>query len=119
MNLLHECIAEGHDTASFVADPSTPLVCRGRRTWEIALVTLFEMMQQLDRQGKNRVWRSSSASVCRPFFQGYSIVVGNPPHVNWESLTPEWRKGSGIDLQRLGLFTLSGLESRHGVARRT
>jgi hypothetical protein len=38
--------------------------------------------------------------------------------VNWEALTPEWRKAAEDEYRRYGLFTLSGLESRHGGGKK-
>jgi hypothetical protein len=45
-------------------------------------------------------------------------VVGNPPHVSWEALTPEWRKAAEEEYKHYGLFTLRGLESRHGGGKK-
>lgn len=120
MNLLHESIAEGHDVASFVSRSIDSLSLARTEDMETALVTLFQMMQKLDRQGKNRIWakliRNRYAAL---FFQEYfDFVVGNPPHVNWESLTPEWRKAAEPTYRGYGLFTLSGLESRHGGGKK-
>jgi hypothetical protein len=85
-----------------------------------ALGTLFDVMKDLDRQGKNRVWakliRNRYASL---FFRHYfDFVVGNPPHVNWEALTPDWRKAAEEEYKHYGLFTLMGLESRHGGGKK-
>ena len=120
MNLLHECVAEKHDAASFVARSIASLGLKRTEDLETALEDLFQMMWQLDKQGKNRVWakliRNRYAAL---FFQGYfDFVVGNPPHVNWESLTPEWRKAAESSYRDYGLFTLSGLESRHGGGKK-
>src|SRR5262249_41803277 len=44
----------------------------------------------------------------------FDFVVGNPPHVNWEALTPEWRKAAEEEYKNYGLFTLKGIDSKHG-----
>jgi hypothetical protein len=120
MNLLHECITERHDSDSFVERSIAELGLRGTDNLKASLGALFGTMRDLDRQGKNRVWakliRNRYASL---FFKGYfDFVVGNPPHVNWESLTPEWRTAAEESYRHYGLFTLKGLESRHGGGKK-
>ncbi len=126
MNLLHECITEGHDAASFVNRSirnlklATAQDREAQETLETSLETLFVMMKQLDRAGKNRVWakliRNRYAALL--FRDYFDFIVGNPPHVNWESLTPEWRSAAEEDYRHYGLFTLTGLESRHGGGKK-
>jgi len=120
MNLLHDCIADGHDRDSFVGRSVQQLNLSGNGSLQAALGTLFDAMKDLDDQGKNRVWtkliRNRYASL---FFRHYfDFAVGNPPHVNWESLTPEWRKTAEDEYKHYGLFTLKGLESRHGGGKK-
>src|SRR5262249_25965951 len=52
------------------------------------------------------------------FKERFEFIVGNPPHVNWEALTPDWRKAADEEYRRYGLFTLKGLESRHGGGKK-
>lgn len=77
-------------------------------------------MKRLDTQGKNRVWakliRNRYASLL--FRHYFDFVVGNPPHVNWESLTPDWRGAAEEEYKHYGLFTLKGLDSRHGGGKK-
>ena len=120
MNLLHESIAGDHSRDSFVKRSIRQLKLNGNGSLSTVLGTLFDAMKDLDRQGKNRVWakliRNRYASL---FFRHYfDFVVGNPPHVNWEALTPDWRKAAEEEYKHYGLFTLTGLKSRHGGGRR-
>jgi hypothetical protein len=120
MNLLHESIAGDHNSDSFVKRSIRQLKLNGNRSLIAVLGSLFDAMKELDRQGKNRVWakliRNRYASL---FFRHYfDFVVGNPPHVNWEALTPDWRKAAEDEYKNYGLFTLTGLESRHGGGKK-
>jgi len=81
MNLLHDCIADGHSCESFVNRSIKQLGLSGNGRLSAALATLFDAMHTLDQQGKNRVWakliRNRYASL---FFRHYfDFVVGNPP----------------------------------------
>ena len=120
MNLLHDSIAEDHTQSAFVRHCVEQLSLTGDRAQKAALGALFDAMKDLDRQGKNRVWakliRNRYAALL--FRHHFDFVVGNPPHVNWEALTPEWRKAAEAEYRRYGLFTLSGLESRHGGGKK-
>jgi N-6 DNA Methylase len=120
MNILHDAIAHGHSKASFVARAVKDLKLSDRDVLRTSLEELFGAMKTLDDQGKNRIWakliRNRYAALF--FHHHFDYVVGKPPHVNWEALTPEWRKAAEKEYQRYGLFTLAGLESRHGGGKK-
>lgn len=120
MNLLHDSIAEGHSRESFVARSLQGFRLTDKESNRLSLSTLFKAMEDLDKAGKNRVWakliRNRYASL---FFRHYfEFVVGNPPHVNWEALTPEWRSAAENEYRRYGLFSLSGYETQHGGGKK-
>jgi hypothetical protein len=120
MNLLHGAISHGHSQASFVARAIRELGLSSRDVLQASLGALFGAMKALDDEGKNRIWakliRNRYAALF--FHHHFDFVVGNPPHVGWEALTPEWRKAAEKEYQRYGLFTLAGLESRHGGGKK-
>jgi hypothetical protein len=120
MNILHEAIVENHSREAFVRRSISDLKLAEGGPLLAALGNLFDAMKRLDTQGKNRVWakliRNRYASLL--FREYFDFVVGNPPHVNWESLTPEWRAAAEDEYKHYGLFTLKGLESRHGGGKK-
>jgi hypothetical protein len=120
MNLLHDAIVEDHSREAFVGRAIRDLALTERGPLRAALGELFGAMKRLDTQGKNRIWakliRNRYASLL--FRHYFDYVVGNPPHVNWESLTAEWRAGAEDEYKDYGLFTLKGLESRHGGGKK-
>ena len=120
MNMLHEAIVDGHSRNSFVSRAAKALKLSAAGPQEASLSKLFDVMKKLDDEGKNRVWakliRNRYAAL---FFRHYfDFVVGNPPHVNWEALTPEWRKAAEAEYKHYGLFTLKGYESRQGGGKK-
>ncbi len=120
MNLLHDAIVEGHSREAFINRAIRGLALTESGPLDAALGQLFDVMKRLDNQGKNRVWakliRNRYASLL--FRHYFDYVVGNPPHVNWESLTVEWRAAAEDEYKHYGLFTLKGLESRHGGGKK-
>jgi N-6 DNA Methylase len=120
MNLLHDCIAEGHNRDAFVNRSIKELHLTDQKKLRVALGSLFDQMATLDSQGKNRVWakliRNRYAALF--FRHHFDFVVGNPPHVNWEALTTEWRKAAEEEYKSYGMFTLTGHEGRHGGGKK-
>ncbi len=120
MNLLHESITEGHSRTAFVSSVNGLLGLPPGGTQDPPLERLFDVMKELDKQGKDGVWakliRNRYASLL--YHQYFDFVVGNPPHVNWEALTDEWRQAAEDEYRRYGLFSLSGLDSRHGGGKK-
>jgi len=120
MNILHEAIVEGHSRNTFVARVTITLKLSGGDIQEASLGKLLELMKRLDLEGRDRVWakliRNRYAAL---FFRHYfDFIVGNPPHVNWEALTPDWRKAAEAEYKHYGLFTLKGNESRQGGGKK-
>ena len=116
MNLLHDSIADDQACDSFVARSVSSLGLSNSDNVKKALRNLFETMAYLDTHGKNRVWakliRNRYASLF--YRHTFDFIVGNPPHVNFESLTPEWRNAAKAAYTKYGMFNLKGLDARHG-----
>lgn len=120
MNILHDAVSEKRGREAFVADAISQLGLPKSDNIRTTLSKLFDDMKHLDDRGENRIWtkliRNRYAAL---FFKNhFDFIVGNPPHVNWESLTTEWRKAAEYEYRRYGLFTLKGLESRHGGGKK-
>lgn len=49
---------------------------------------------------------------------GFDYVVGNPPWIAWDHLSPEYRQATRPLWQRYGLFSLGGTAARHGGAKK-
>jgi hypothetical protein len=120
MGLLHEAVVEHHTRDAFVARSVDTLQLVSTEDLVDALGGLHAAMVTLDQQGKNRIWTKLIQNRYAALFyhQRFDFVVGNPPHVNWESLTPAWRLAAEKSYRGYGLFTLSGLESRHGGGKK-
>ena len=57
------------------------------------LEKLFDDLSLLEKQGKNRIWTRVLKNSFAPLFVGkFDYVVGNPPWVNWENLSENFRK---------------------------
>jgi SAM-dependent methyltransferase len=94
---------------------------RGTRTASSRrlLEQLFGKVQKLDEQGKNQIWARLLRNAFAPSLVGrFDYVVGNPPWVNWESLSDEYMKVTRRLWEIHGLFTLTGFNTILGGSKR-
>jgi hypothetical protein len=83
------------------------------------LEQLFRKVQKLDEQGKNQIWARLLRNAFAPSLVGrFDYVVGNPPWVNWESVSDEYRKVTRRLWEIHGLFTLTGFNTILGGSKR-
>ncbi|MGI6548438.1 MAG: HsdM family class I SAM-dependent methyltransferase [Syntrophomonadales bacterium] len=53
-----------------------------------------------------------------PGLTNYDYVVGNPPWINWESLSPEYRLATLDSWKKYGLFSHSGMDTILGKGKK-
>ena len=88
-------------------------------TTDRLLRQLYEKIENLDVAGKNGIWARILRNAFAPALSGqFDFVVGNPPWINWESLSDEYRKVTTRLWELHGLFTLSGMKSILGGSKR-
>ncbi|WP_374576435.1 N-6 DNA methylase [Phenylobacterium sp.] len=89
---IEHALKVGLSTEEFLSDLSQT----GVRMREPKLFAeLYESMVKLRDQGRDGIWARIIKNSFAPLFVGrFDLVVGNPPWVNWESLSPEYRKVS-------------------------
>jgi len=94
------------------------MMALGQRGGEDAALKLEEIPVYLgdvllgDEDG---LWRVDTL----PFaHEKFDLVVGNPPWVNWESLSPEYRLATLALWKRYGLFSHSGMDTILGSGKK-
>lgn len=69
------------------------------------LTDLFERLEGLERAGRNRIWTRILKNAFAPLYLGrYDFVVGNPPWINWEFLSDDYREASAKLWERYGML---------------
>jgi hypothetical protein len=116
--LLEECVAHEYTSDQFLARARRRL--SGLDTLaESTLVSLFGKIADLERAGQDGLWARILKNAFAPVFAGsFDYVVGNPPWVNWESLSDEYRQATGKLWQDYGLFSLKGHAARLGGGKK-
>jgi methylase of polypeptide subunit release factors len=119
MRVLEECATgPGHDAHSFlerVAREVEPADDDSSRILE----ALFAQVVALEEEGRNGIWARLLKNRFAPVFVGkVDLVVGNPPWVNWESLSDEYRDATRKLWQQYGLFSLTGHAARLGGGKK-
>lgn len=116
--LLEGCVRHGDSTEEFIE--------RARRQLnfeegfaENSLAALFDQILALERADRNGIWARIIKNAFAPVFAGeFDYVVGNPPWVNWESLSGEYREATKGLWQSYGLFSLKGHAARLGGGKK-
>lgn len=96
-----------------------PLIAE-RDTAEIQIAEeLYEKLQELDKQGINGIWARIIKNAFAPLFQGrFDYVAGNPPWVNWESLSSDYRQETKTLWVHHGLFPHGGMDTILGKGKK-
>ena len=86
---------------------------------EPSLRTLFGKVKGLEEAGCNGIWARILKNAFAPVFVGqFDYVAGNPPWVNWESLSDDYRAATRQLWQDYGLFSLKGHAARLGGGKK-
>jgi len=77
---------------------------------------LFNLMRKLEREGKNKIWARIIKNNFAPIYlEKFDYVVGNPPWINWENLSEEYREATIPLWTQYGLYEKGGgFESKLG-----
>jgi hypothetical protein len=115
---LERGIAAAIGPEDFVKRVEGRISLSGSRT-ETLLTELFEKVQKLESQGKNGIWARLLRNAFAPVFAGrFDFVIGNPPWINWESLSDDYRTATSRLWELHGLFTLKGMKAILGGSKR-
>jgi len=119
MRVLEECATvPGHDAHSFLERVAREVGPADEGSSRI-LAALFAQVVALEEEGRNGIWARLLKNRFAPVFVGkVDLVVGNPPWVNWESLSDEYRAATQPLWQRYGLFSLKGHAARLGGGKK-
>jgi len=115
--LVEECVHD-YSTDEFIERVHRVMGIEENGT-ETALRDLFEQVKGLEEEGRNRIWARILKNAFAPIFQEkFDYVVGNPPWVNWESLSDEYREATKPLWVDYGLFSLKGWRARLGGGKK-
>ncbi|MEI8333060.1 MAG: N-6 DNA methylase [Chloroflexota bacterium] len=82
---------------------------------------LYDKICGLANQGRDGIWPRIIRNSFAPVFVSearFDFVIGNPPWVNWESLSDEYRRATLGLWQDYGLFSLKGHAARLGGGKK-
>ena len=118
--LLEASIQVGHTQAQFV-EKLRQDVGRLESGAEKLLVNVFARIVRLKADGKNGIWARFLKNQFAPVFvgtSGFDFIIGNPPWVNWQSLSDDYRAKTLKLWQDYGLFSLEGQAARMGGGKK-
>jgi len=116
--LLEGCVRDGYEPHEFLARARRELTVSQPMT-ETTLEGLYRRFLTLQEEGRNSIWARLIKNAFAPVLVGeFDFVVGNPPWVNWESLSGEYREATKRLWQDYGLFSLTGHAARLGGGKK-
>ena len=116
--LLEACVRDEYEPDEFMARARRELTASQPMT-ETALEALYRRFLTLEQEGRNGIWARLIKNAFAPVLVGeFDFVVGNPPWVNWESLSGEYREATKRLWVDYGLFSLKGHAARLGGGKK-
>ena len=116
--LLEDCVRGQYESDEFLARARRKLTISEAMT-ETSLEALYRQIYHLDEEGRNGLWARILKNAFAPVMVGeFDFVIGNPPWVNWESLSDEYREATKKLWDRYGLFSLKGHAARLGGGKK-
>ncbi len=116
--LLEQCARGDYSPREFLNRGKRELRITHQVTFD-TLERLYAAMHKLEKQNRNGIWARWLKNAFAPVFKGtFDFVAGNPPWINWESLSDEYRKATHKLWEKYGLFSLKGHEARLGGGKK-
>jgi hypothetical protein len=116
--LLESCVRDQYAPEEFLGCARRELTVSEPIT-ETALEALYRQLYRLDEEGRNGLWARLLKNAFAPVLVGeFDFVVGNPPWVNWQSLSDGYREATKRLWDYYGLFTLKGHAARLGGGKK-
>jgi methylase of polypeptide subunit release factors len=79
----------------------------------------YNQILELEKQNKNGIWARFLKNAFAPMVAGkFDFVVGNPPWIRWDYLSPEYRNATLQLWKDYGLFSLKGFQTRLGGGKK-
>ncbi len=116
--LLESCVRDQYSPQEFLARARRELTVSEAMT-ESVLEGLYRQLYRLDEEGRDGLWARLLKNAFAPALVGqFDFVVGNPPWVNWESLSDDYREATKQLWVDYGLFSLKGHAARLGGGKK-
>lgn len=119
MSELEFCVQNDYPTAEFIVR-ARGLLPEATAPDLDALGALFEQILALQADGRDGIWPRLLSNAFAPLFATgrYHFVIGNPPWIGWEEVSPDYREQTKPLWHAYNLFTLSGSAARLGGGKK-
>jgi len=101
--LIEDCVKNDYSPEDFMARARKELTISQPNT-DHYLEALYRRFLTLEKEGRNGIWARLIKNAFAPVLVGqFDYVIGNPPWVNWESLSQEYREATKSTWERYSL----------------
>jgi len=119
LSLLNEYVEMDASNSEFLSVISDEDGLNVDENWRTMISELYNDIHGLKKDNRNGVWTSLLRNRLAPeFVDEFEFIIGNPPWVNWESLSEDYREQTKDLFERYGLFTLGGTAGRLGGGKK-
>jgi hypothetical protein len=118
--VIEESVQVGRTKEQFLEKMSCAVGSLDKHS-EMLLVQVFTRISKLNLDRRNGIWARFLKNQFAPVFVGnnsFDYVIGNPPWVNWQSLSDSYRAKTLPLWEKYGLFSLSGQAARLGGGKK-
>jgi hypothetical protein len=116
--LLEQCARGDYSPREFLNRVKRELAITLQATFD-GLKALYEAIHKLEKQKRNGIWARWLKNAFAPLFKGkFDFIAGNPPWINWESLSDQYRSATRKLWGKYGLFSLKGHAARLGGGKK-
>jgi hypothetical protein len=116
---LEFCIENGYPPGEFMTYSAS--LAEGAPAEDLEMLNrLYSQIVSLKKDGLDGIWPRLLSNTFAPLFAsgGFDFVIGNPPWIGWEAVSPEYRELTKPLWEQYGLFTLSGGDARLGGGKK-
>jgi len=116
--LLDRCLHDSYTAGEFVELAQIEMTDVPESSLT-GLANLYRKLVTLQSEGRDGIWARVIRNAFAPLTCGlFDYVLGNPPWVNWQSLSPDYRAATQKLWTGYGLFSLHGHAARLGGGKK-
>jgi methylase of polypeptide subunit release factors len=107
LELVHTCVEAEYSAEEFWVQYEQNIETQENHEYEVK--ELYRKIRELDIKGRDRIWTRLLRNSLAPVFEGkFDYVIGNPPWINWENISEEYREATRQLWRQYEIYTTEG-----------
>lgn len=107
LDLVHQCVKDDYTSDEFLDRYESEISVDEDPKYEVE--ELYRKIKYLDEENRNRIWTRLLRNGLAPVFEDeFEYIIGNPPWINWESISEEYREATRDLWREYDLYSTEG-----------